>query len=81
MEYVHPDFPRISANPEISFGKPCVKGTRMAVSSILAYLASGVTVEEFLIDFPFLTKEDVQDAIAFAAAVLQDKYIPLQKAS
>lgn len=81
MEYVHPDFPRISANPEISFGKPCIKGTRMAVSSILAYLASGISIEEFLRDFPFLSKEDVQEAIAFAAAMLQDKYIPLQKAS
>ncbi len=53
----------------------------MAVSSILAYLASGMSTDEFLNDFPFLTKEDVQEAIAFAAAMLQDKYVPLQKAS
>ena len=53
----------------------------MAVSSILSYLASGISIEEFLSDFPFLTKEDVQEAIAFAAAMLQDKYIPLQQAS
>jgi uncharacterized protein (DUF433 family) len=81
MEFIHPDFPRISANPEISFGKPCIKGTRIAVSSILSYLATGMSIDEFLIDFPFLTKEDIQEAIAFAAAMLQEKYIPLQKAS
>ncbi len=81
MEFIHPDFPRISANPEISFGKPCIKGTRMAVSSVLSYFAIGMSIEEFLIDFLFLSKEDGQEAIAFAAAMMQDKYIPLQKAS
>ncbi|HRJ29664.1 MAG TPA: DUF433 domain-containing protein [Cyclobacteriaceae bacterium] len=81
MEYIHPEFPRISANPEICFGKPRIKNTRMPVSSILSYLASGMTVEEFIHDFNWLTKEDVLEAIAFAAVMMQDKYIPLEKAS
>ncbi len=53
----------------------------MPVSSILSYLASGMTVEEFIHDFNWLTKEDVLEAIAFAAVMMQDKYIPLEKAS
>lgn len=81
MEFTHPDFPRISANPEICFGKPRIKGTRIPVSSILSYLASGMTIEEFLKEFSWLTKDDVLEALAFAAVMMQDKYIPLEKAS
>lgn len=53
----------------------------MPVSSILSYLASGMTIEEFLKEFNWLTREDVLEAIAFAAVMMQDKYIPLEKAS
>ncbi len=65
MEFVHPDFPRIAVNPEICFGKPRIKGTRMPVTSILSYMAAGFSVEEFLKDFDWLTREDVLEAIMF----------------
>lgn len=81
MEFIHPQFPRISVNPEICFGKPRIKDTRMPVSSILSFLASSITIEDFLRDFDWLTKEDVLDALAFAATMMQDKYLPLEKAS
>jgi uncharacterized protein (DUF433 family) len=50
-----------------SGGKPCIRGLRMTVYDVLDYLASGMTVEEILNDFPDLTREDIQACLAFAA--------------
>ncbi len=58
---------RISINPEIRFGKPCIKGTRIAVVDILQWLASGMNESEILSDFPSLTHEDILAALSFAA--------------
>jgi uncharacterized protein (DUF433 family) len=57
----------ISIDPQIRFGKPCIKGTRIAVHDILIWLASGMSQEAILEDFPQLTKEDILAALAFAA--------------
>lgn len=57
----------ISIDPELRFGKPCIKGTRIAVSDILKWLASGMTHEEILHDYPSLRKEHIFAALAFAA--------------
>jgi uncharacterized protein (DUF433 family) len=57
----------ISINPDIRFGKPCIQGTRIAVVDILQWLASGMTYEEILADFPSLKPEHIQAAIAFVA--------------
>lgn len=57
----------ISLDPAIRFGKPCLKGTRIAVQDVLSWLASGMTFEEILEDFPQLTMEQVRAALAFAA--------------
>lgn len=81
MELVHPDFPRIAVNHEVCFGKPRIKGTRMPVSSVLAYLAGGMSVDDFLKEFHWITREDVFDAIAFATAMSQDVFLPLEKTS
>jgi uncharacterized protein (DUF433 family) len=60
-------FPRISIDPNIRFGKPCVKGTRLTVGEVLGHLASGATESELLANFPQLTHEDVLECLAFAA--------------
>ena len=57
----------ISINPEIRFGKPCIKGTRISVADILGWLAADMTHEEILNDFPSLTEEHIKAALAFAA--------------
>ena len=57
----------ISINPEIRFGKPCIKETRIAVLDILQWLASGMTHEEILNDYPSLKNEHILAALAFAA--------------
>ncbi len=58
---------RITLNPAIRFGKPCVRGTRITVGDVLGYLASGMTEAEVLADFPDLTHDDVLACLAFAA--------------
>lgn len=58
---------RISINPEIRFGKPCIKGTRIAVVDILGWLASGMTHVEIINDFPSVKEEDIIAALTFAA--------------
>jgi uncharacterized protein (DUF433 family) len=57
----------ISVNAEIRFGKPCITGTRIAVSDILQWLASGMTHEEILQDYPLLKDEHIRAALTFAA--------------
>ena len=58
---------RIVINPEIRFGKPTVRGTRITVGDVLSYLASGMKEDEILADFPQLTREDIRACLAFAA--------------
>jgi len=57
----------IKINPLKRFGKPCVRDTRITVYDVLGWLASGMSVEEILSDFPELSKEDIKACLAFAA--------------
>ena len=58
---------RIFIDPEIRFGKPSVRGTRITVGDVLSYLASGMTEQQVLADFPQLTSDDIRACLAFAA--------------
>ena len=58
---------RIVIDPEVRFGKPCVRGTRITVGDVLSYLASGMREEQILADFPQLTIDDIRACLAFAA--------------
>ena len=79
MEFVHPDFPRITASPDVCFGKPRIKDTRIPIASILAYLASGMTIEEFIKEFKWISREDILEAMAFASVMMQDNFMPVTK--
>ena len=57
----------ITIEPGKRSGKPCIRGMRMTVYDVLEYLASGMTQEEILADFPDLTSEDIKACLAFAA--------------
>jgi uncharacterized protein (DUF433 family) len=57
---------RISIDPAVCFGKPCVRGTRIWVSLILDFLASGMTIADVLAEYPHLKREDILAAIAYA---------------
>ena len=58
---------RITLEPGKRGGKPCIRGMRMTVYDILDYLASGMTPGEILADFPYLTAEDIQACLVYAA--------------
>ena len=58
---------RITFEPGKRSGKPCIRGLRITVSEVLEYLASGMTEEAILRDFPDLTAEDIRASLAFAA--------------
>lgn len=57
----------IVINPEIRFGKPCIKGTRISVYDVLSWLANGMSHEEIIEDFPELSVEQIQACLAYAA--------------
>jgi uncharacterized protein (DUF433 family) len=58
---------RITIDPAVRFGKPCVRGTRITVGDVLGYLAAGMSEDEILGDFPHLVREDIRACLAFAA--------------
>ena len=58
---------RISIDPTIRFGKPCLRGTRITVGDILGYLAGGMSEAELLADFPQLTHDDIRACLTYAA--------------
>jgi uncharacterized protein (DUF433 family) len=59
---------RITVDPEMRSGKPCIKGTRITVYDVLEYMAGGMSESEILDDFPHLAQEDLRACLAFAAA-------------
>lgn len=61
-------FERITVDPAVSHGKPTVRGMRMPVQTILELLASGMTFDEILADYPYLEREDLFAALAYGAA-------------
>lgn len=68
---------RISINPNVCHGKPCIKGTRIWVSLIVDNLAGGSTEAEILEAYPSLTKEDIRAALAYAADMAREHYVDI----
>ena len=66
---------RISIDPNVCGGKPCIRGHRIWVSLILDFLASGVAVEEILQDYPQLTVADVRACIAFGSEMTRERTV------
>jgi len=57
----------ITIDPQVRFGKPCIRGMRISVYDILAWLASGMTMNEIIEDYPKLTEEDIKATLSYAA--------------
>jgi uncharacterized protein (DUF433 family) len=68
---------RISIDPAVCGGRPCIKGTRIWVSLILDMLAGGMPEAELLEDYPYLTHDDVLAAIAYGAEAARERIIPV----
>jgi uncharacterized protein (DUF433 family) len=68
-------FARITSNPGILHGKPCIKGTRLSVEFILELLASGATRDDIVRGYPELSEEDVEEAIRYAAQFMKNEVL------
>jgi len=68
---------RISTDPNVCFGKACIRGTRIWVALIVENLADGATEKEILEAFPDLTPDDIRAALAYAAEVTRERVLPL----
>lgn len=70
-------FDRITTDPEVLGGKPCIRGMRLSVQRVLEILAQNPGWDELRQDYPELEPEDIREALSFAAALLTDRVIPL----
>ena len=68
---------RISIDPAVCGGKPCIRGTRIWVSLILDLLASGMSEAEVISQYPALKREDILAALAYGAEAARDRVIPV----
>ena len=66
---------RISVDPKICSGKPCIQGTRIMVKNILGMIAGGYTIEKILEAYPELTREDVIDALDYVSQVIDEEKV------
>jgi uncharacterized protein (DUF433 family) len=69
---------RIVVDPEVCFGRPVIRGTRIWVSLIVENLAEGMTEAELLATYPQLAPEDVRAALAYAAELTRERVLPLE---
>ena len=68
---------RITFNPEVMGGKPCIRGMRVTVGTIVGLVASGKTVDKVLADYPYLEREDILEALSYAAWRAEEREVPL----
>lgn len=74
-------FPRITRDPAVMGGRPCIRGLRVTVGMILGNLGVGVAVDELLAAYPYLKHEDVLEAIRYGAWLAQEREIDLAPAA
>ncbi len=73
-------FERITTDPDLLDGVPCVRGLRVPVATVVGMVADGMTVEEIVADFPYLEPEDVTEALRYAAEAVRERELPLRPA-
>ena len=74
------DFDRITQNPAVMTGKACIRGMRVTVSMIVGQIGAGVTIDELLADYPYLEREDVVQALRYAAWLSSGREVELAEA-
>ena len=75
------DFPRITLDPAVMDGKPCIRGQRVTVGMIVGQIGAGRSIEALLGDYPYLEPEDVLEALRYAAWRAEEREVDLQRAS
>jgi uncharacterized protein (DUF433 family) len=71
--------PRITTDPAICTGKPCIRGLRFPVARLLGLLAAGESREKILAGYPYLESEDIDEALRYAASLAEDETIELAR--
>lgn len=71
------EFSRITQNPLVMGGKPCIRGMRVTVGMIVAQIGSGRTIDQLLVDYPYLERDDVLQALRYAAWRAQEREVSL----
>ncbi|HEV2781960.1 MAG TPA: DUF433 domain-containing protein [Actinophytocola sp.] len=71
-------FDRITTDPDVMGGVPCIRGMRIPVATVVAMVADGMTTDEIISDLPDLTPEDVAEALRYAAEAFQERELPLR---
>ena len=72
-------FKRITINPAVCTGKPCIRGLRFPVSRLLGLLASGETPETILRDYPYLEKDDIEEVLQYAAWLAEEDTVEMSQ--
>lgn len=71
-------YQRISVDPRQMGGVPCIRGLRIPVATVIGMVADGMTVEEILASYPDLQREDVAEALRYAAEAVRERELPLK---
>ena len=75
---IFPNIDRVTIDPNVMGGKPCIRGIRVTVGTITGLLATGETVDNILMLYPYLEKEDIYAALTYATWRAEEQDIPLQ---
>jgi uncharacterized protein (DUF433 family) len=73
-------FDRITRDPTVMGGKPCIRGMRVTVGMIVGQIGAGHTIEELLADYPYLQREDILQALRYAAWLAEEREVTLPRA-
>lgn len=74
-------FTRITLDPELMGGKPCIRGMRVTVGMLVGLVSAGYSTEKILAAYPYLEAEDIQQSLAFAAWRVEEIEVPLARAA
>ncbi|MFB3133271.1 MAG: DUF433 domain-containing protein [Rhodothermales bacterium] len=75
------DLTRITLDPQVMGGKPCIRGMRVTVGTLVGLIAAGHTIEEVLDAYPYLEEADIREALAYAAWRAEEIELPLRQVS
>ena len=74
-----PELTRITRNPAVMGGKPCIRGMRVTVGTVVGLVAAGRTQDEILREYPYLEAEDIAEALSYAAWRSEEVEVPLRQ--
>ena len=73
-------FDRITRDPAVMGGRPCIRGMRVTVGMIVGHIGAGITIDDLLVDYPYLDREDIMQALRYAAWLAEDRDVTLASA-